>query len=111
LRANAVEFLDNVLGTNLKRVIIPIAETPLVDSMISQTLHRLGFKLLSETECFEILLSAANPVVQMQILALIERLKDDRYVQLVGRLLNSPDPEVRVVARNILKGLGFSHLS
>jgi AAA family ATP:ADP antiporter len=40
LKVNAVEFLDNVLETNLKKLVIPVAESTMAGVVLDETLHR-----------------------------------------------------------------------
>ena len=50
LRINTVEFLDNLLDINLKKLIIPITESALFDEMVAKTLQRFGMKYEREDE-------------------------------------------------------------
>lgn len=107
VRINAVEFLDNLLEMNLKKVIIPIAETALVDAVIEDSAEALGLKMKSEFECLVTLLSSEDSRLQIHTLALIAQLQNDSYLPFVTRLLNSPDEQVKEMARFALRKLGI----
>ena len=106
-RINAVEFLDNLLETDLKRVIIPIVETALADAVVEQVIERLGLKVPSEREAFELLLPETDPDLQLRALSLIARLNDRQYVPLVGELVNCRDRRVHAAAVEILQSMGY----
>ena len=106
-RINAVELLDNLLEPDLKRVIIPIVEIALADTVVEQVIERLGLKIPSELQAFERMLPEADPELQSQALSLIALLNDRQYVPLVGELINSRDFRVHEAAVNILKTMGY----
>ncbi len=107
LRANAIEFLDNVLDTDLKRTLIPIVETALVDRMIEQTILRLGVKIPSEMDAFALMLPEADTGLQIQALELIERLNDPACTGLAAELMTIPHAGVRAAASRLLQRFGY----
>ena len=109
LRSSAIEFLDNLLETDLKRALIPILETALIDTVIEQALDRLGMKIPSERHALEEMLPESDPPLQVQALELIDALNDRKYASLVGEMANSPDDNVQMAALSILKKMGYLH--
>ncbi|WP_372682588.1 Npt1/Npt2 family nucleotide transporter [Desulfosarcina sp.] len=107
LRANAIEFLDNVLDTDLKRSLIPIVETALMDRMIEQTIARLGVKIPSEMDAFALMLPEADADLQIQALDLIAQLGDPAYAGLVAELMAMAHPRVRAAAGGLLQRFGY----
>lgn len=107
VRINAIEFLDNLLDVNLKKVIIPIAESALVDSVMEDSAERLGFKTKSESECLAMLLSSEDSHLQILALDLISYLKDNQYLPHISRLINSFDSKVREAAKSALRSMGI----
>jgi AAA family ATP:ADP antiporter len=107
VRINAVEFLDNVLETDIKKTIIPIVETAMTGTMIDHTVERLGLKICNETEAFEVMLPEAEPALQLRVLELIDCLNDRRYAALVGELMGSTETAVRRSAASLLKKFGY----
>jgi AAA family ATP:ADP antiporter len=107
VRINAVEFLDNLLEMNLKKVIIPIAETALVDAVIEDSAEALGLKIKSEFECLVTLLSSEDSRLQIHTLALIAQVQNDRFLPYITRLLNSPDEQVKEMAKFALRKMGI----
>ncbi len=106
VRVNAVEFLDNVLESDLKKIIIPIVETTMISSVIDKTLEQFGLKIKSEHECLTTLLSSEDTTLQIRTLYLVSQLKDEKYLPFIGSLVNSPDPKVRKMAGFALKHIG-----
>lgn len=106
-RINAVEFLDNLLDLNLKKLIIPIAESTLSDAMIEETIDEFGLKFKSEYECLSALLSSEDSYLQILALDLISYLQDDRYLPHISRLINSFDSKVKEAAKSALRSIGI----
>ncbi|MEZ4524968.1 MAG: hypothetical protein R2941_03500 [Desulfobacterales bacterium] len=105
LRSSAVEFLDNLLETNLRRVIIPIVESAPAGPGHIPDLR--GMKMLSEYESLRLLLSGGDSRMHMRVLRLIACLKSKRYNPLAGEMLAASDPQVREMAGSVLKEAGM----
>lgn len=106
LRANAVEFLDNLLEPGLKKVIIPIVESSMVNALISDIPSDIHIEIPSEFECYLSLLSSDDQEVRVLMLKLIGYMKDDRYIPYIGELVDSPIPKVSKAAKLALKEIG-----
>jgi len=102
-----VEFLDNLLEMNLKKIIIPIAESALVDAIIEDSAEALGLTIKSEYECLATLLSSEDSHLQIIALDLISYLKDDQYLPQISRLINSFDSKVKEAAKSALRSIGI----
>jgi len=96
LRANAVEFLDSLLAPDLKRLIIPILEATIADTLVRQTLKLFDLKPPSEKECLTMLLSGSHNELKIHALYLIARLKDEDYLPLIKDLDLSNDSQSRL---------------
>ncbi|MCU0643307.1 MAG: hypothetical protein MUC94_03515 [bacterium] len=107
VRINAVEFLDNLLEMNLKKIIIPIAESALVDAIIEDSAEALELTIKSEYECLATLLSSEDSHLQIIALDLISYLKDDQYLPQISRLINSFDSKVKEAAKSALRSIGI----
>jgi len=107
LRVNAVEYLDGVLETNLRKAIIPIIETSIVDTIIDQTVDRLDLKIPSEFEGLSLLLTREDPSLQGRALNLITLLKDEQYIPIISKLVNHSDNTVRDMTKLALKSMGI----
>jgi len=60
LRANALEYLDNLLDSSLKKVLIPIVETALLDTISEEVARQLNLKIPDEQECYRLLLQRGD---------------------------------------------------
>ncbi len=107
LRANAVEFLDNLLEADLKHTLIPIVETALVNPLIEQTILRVGGQVPSQLDAFSQMLPESDADLQLTALSLIERLQSDAYAGLVAELMAVAHPPVRIVAGRLLRKFGY----
>jgi len=108
IQVNAIEFLDNVLEIDLKRVIIPLVETAMVGGLVDDTLERFNLKVPSEFECLVMLLTDEDPSLQKDALHLIAKLRDDRYLRYIGQLVNSPDNKIKRMAVRVLQEMDFT---
>lgn len=107
LRINAVEFLDNLLDTGLKRVIIPIVETTILDALIDDVLKKFDIQIPSEFECFTSLLSGDDNWLKVCVLDLIALSKESRYIPFIGKLIDNSSPAVTEKARFVLTEIGI----
>ena len=103
LHANAIEFLDNILDQNLKRLIIPIVEETAPNVLIQKTRHIHGFDIPTEQESIEFLLKSEDNWLRVCALYYIAERKNVRYNETVLELLEDSDPMVKETAEYYLK--------
>ncbi len=108
LRINAVEFLDNILDFDLKKVLIPLLESTVTGAVVEDTLNKLGLKKLTEYECMILLLTGEDRYLKMSALKLIAANEDDRYLSYIGKLVNNPEPIIRKTALQVIQKLHFT---
>ena len=107
LRLNTLEFLDNLLDMDLKKVVIPLAETTVVEDVIRKTLQRFGYNVTDEVESMSSLLESDNVTLKLQALSLIEHQGDNRYLPLIVKALNDPNPEIQQRVQVLMKKFGL----
>ncbi|MDP5172499.1 MAG: MFS transporter [Bacteroidia bacterium] len=105
IQINAIEYLDNLLGRNLKQILIPIVETNMYQGVSEQALNRLKIKVPSEYECFDMLMKGQDPEVKHLVMTLIVELDDPDYISLVAPYTKSSNAGVREAAFHTLKHL------
>jgi len=84
VRVNALEFLDNLLGINLKKIIIPIIETTLLENLTQRAIEQLKLRIPSEHECLESLLLLGVPKITTTVVALL-KVSDERFQPLLEK--------------------------
>lgn len=99
MRINAVEFLDNLLESNLKRVLVPIVETAMLDNISENTIKTLNIKVPDEFECLSLLLSGKDVKVNLAVLYLIAQLNNKKYLPLLEKYLDSENVKINTFAR------------
>ena len=57
MRISAVEFLDNILEPNVKKAIISIVESAVLEQLTPEDLDRLEIKVHSQQECYDAILN------------------------------------------------------
>lgn len=107
LRLNTIEFLDNLLDADLKKVVIPLAETTVVEDVIKKTLQHFGYDTKGEFEMMKNLLESDDAALKLQALMLIEHYEDSRYLPLIVNAVNDPNPKVAEKAQELIKRSGF----
>ena len=101
-RIHAIEFLDNILDNQLKKELIPVAESILFDTTSEEKIKKLNLKVYSESECYHELLSRKDVKLKQAVLFLIEKTKDKKFSSLVQMVLNDSNEKVRAKAQAIL---------
>jgi len=105
MRINAIEFLDNLLDTNLKKIIIPILETSISETITKEVLNELKIKIIGQTECFQMLLESKDVKVKMAVFYLLIALKDRQYLPLASNYVNHPDKKVSSFALKSVRAM------
>lgn len=95
MRNDALEFLDNLLEPNLKKVLIPLVETAMMDTFSEKAVRHLKLSLPGEYECFHNLLQGKDTRISLAVLYIIQQLKDPRYLPLVRTALQSEQEKIR----------------
>jgi len=105
MRINAVEFLDNLLESNIKRVLIPIVETVLLENISETTIKNLNLKIPNEFQCLSMLLAGKDLKINLAVLYLIAQLNDRKYIALVKQYTSHSHPKIRTFAIEALDAL------
>lgn len=99
---NAIEFLDNLLTGDLKRTLIPIIENTVLDITSDEDIQKIQQKILSEFECFQLLLEANDQKLKLAVLYLIQVQKDKKYIALVEKCIQNDDDKLKGFALETL---------
>ncbi len=105
LRLNAVEFLDNLLEVNLKKILIPIMETVAIDTITKETLKSLNIKISDQHECFDLLLKGKDVKLKLAVFFLISKLQEKEYIDLVMPYCDSQNIKTRTFALHTIEAL------
>lgn len=105
MRINAVEFLDNLLETSLKRVLLPIFETALLENISEDTIKNLNLKVPDEAECLSMLLTAKDIKIKLAVLYLISQIGSEKYLPLIENYKNDDNPKVKSFANQAYRAL------
>ena len=98
LKANAVEFMDNVLSSNLKRYVLPILEAEpedFIDSAPTDIPVADTSKIASTQESLHSILDSEDKWLVVCALYLIAESKNKDFAAHADKLRNNPDPTVR----------------
>lgn len=99
LRFNAVEFLDNILEPDLKKILIPIVESALIDPASEAAINRLNVKAPSESDCFNHLLQGRDEKIKLAVIRVMIESGDAIHRSRFESLLASPNPKVKKAAQ------------
>jgi AAA family ATP:ADP antiporter len=105
LRANAIEFLDNVLDSNLKNVIIPIVEAKSNTPMIQDMQKQLELEISAQDGCFDLILTGDDNWLKVCALYSIAELQKPECTSRIELQLQSQDPVVKQTAEYAIRRL------
>ncbi|MEP3836116.1 MAG: Npt1/Npt2 family nucleotide transporter [Algibacter sp.] len=88
-RIHAIEFLDNILDKQLKKELIPVAESILFETNTEEKIKKLNIKVLSEIECFHALLKRKDSKLKIAVLYLIEQSTDSTFKSLIEMVIQT----------------------
>ncbi|MBL0019515.1 MAG: HEAT repeat domain-containing protein [Bacteroidetes bacterium] len=91
LRINAVEFLENLLDGSLKKMLIPVLETALLDGITEEAIQNLDIRIPDEYACYETLLLGKDVKLKMAVLYLIGHTHDQKFMPLLKDYSSSHD--------------------
>jgi AAA family ATP:ADP antiporter len=94
LRISAIEFLDNLLEINLKRILIPILETSVEESVTKDGISELKIRDIGQAECYSMLLEGRDITVKLAVLNLISVLNDVKYLPIVKMYVNHQNNKI-----------------
>ena len=104
-RANAIEFLDNLLNGNLKRTLLPIIEATGLDVSSEEALQQIIHKIPTEQECFKMLLHGNDLKVKLAVLYLIRQQQEPTYIPILEEQSKSTDLKIRTFAQEALQSM------
>jgi AAA family ATP:ADP antiporter len=101
-RIHAIEFLDNILDNQLKKELIPVAESILLESISEEKIKKLNLKVYSEEECYYELLSRKDLKLKQAVLYLIEQTHDKKFLPLLEIASKDTNEKIRLKALEML---------
>lgn len=102
LIANSVEFLDNILDSNLKKIFIPIVESVSLEILLNKTKEFFGFSTPSESESMNLILQSDDNWLKTCVLHLMTELNDNKSFDTAIAFLGDPDLMVKEAAKHYL---------
>ncbi len=103
LRNTALDFLDNLLESRLKTMLIPLLEAGIVNGTKRENLRKLNLEVPDNFACLEEILKNGKDVrLKMATLHLITQLNQPEHQVLVRLAAESSDPELALFAKRIL---------
>ena len=102
-RIHAIEFLDNILNNQLKKELIPVAESVLIDTFSEEKIRKLNIKIFSEEECYSALLDRKDAKLKLTVLYLIEQTQDKRFIPILEKASNDLNLKIKNRADEILR--------
>ncbi len=106
LRVNALEFLDNLLEPNLKKVLVPIMESALINGVPESGAQTGLFrKIPTEYDCFKLLLRGRDVRLKLAVLYLIRQLGDRKFLPLLLERMENDQEKVRTYAAAVQAAL------
>ena len=86
----AIEFLENILDNDLKKILMPIIEMAVLEKVTDDVVKSMQLKKLNEYECFDLLLSCRDELVYQSVSKIILSSADKEFEPLI-RKYNLPE--------------------
>jgi ATP:ADP antiporter, AAA family len=102
IRANAVDYLDNILEPKLKPVLMPLVESALMENLSEEMLERLNIKIPGETDFYHALLIGKDDRIKMAVLSLISSMHYKDIKELAELVIEDENPKVSSFAKKLL---------
>ncbi len=102
LRLNALEYLDNLLEPNLKRILIPIVESAILEILSEEAIRRLNGKVPGEETCLLQLLNGRDLRTKLAVIYLMAQLKSPVYQRALEELPANTHAKVVAAAKKAL---------
>ena len=103
LRNTALDFLDNLLESRLKTMLIPLLEAGVVNGSKRESFRKLNLEIPDHFACLEEILKHGKDVrLKIATLHLITKLNQPEHQILVRMAAESSDPELALFAKRIL---------
>ncbi|NNC50481.1 MAG: hypothetical protein HKO01_08115 [Flaviramulus sp.] len=102
-RLHAIEFLDNILDKQLKKELMPVAESAIYETNSEEKIKKLNLKVLSETECYHALLKRKDFKLKLAVLYLIKKSNNPQFNSLLEMVLQTDtNDKIRQKANKML---------
>ncbi|MCB0692779.1 MAG: hypothetical protein H6568_11570 [Lewinellaceae bacterium] len=105
VRFNAVEFLDNILEPDLKKILIPIIESTLIDPATENALQPLNLTAPTEQDCFDQLIQGRDEKIKLAVIRVMNESGDPENLPRYRTLVQSTNPRIRKAAQEGLDRL------
>jgi AAA family ATP:ADP antiporter len=108
LKAIAIEFLDNILETRLKRILIPIVEEGRREIVSERKSRKVRIEKTDDLECIRSLLSSYDNWLKACTIYLSAALNYREFFDSIEELIHSSDPIVSETAQLYVRRLSSS---
>jgi AAA family ATP:ADP antiporter len=98
VRANAVEFLDNLLRSNVKKYILPIVDDAIVELALRRGRELFGVRFESQEQALAHLIKGRDNWLKACAIYASSKVSSPELKQLVREAVNDSDPVVRETA-------------
>lgn len=106
VRANSIEFLDNILHPNLRKTLLPILDESSSSDLINKTQNLFGYQVPTKKECIDYILNGYDGWLKSCTLYLAAVTGFSECKNQAERLTDDQNPIVIETARYYLKRLG-----
>jgi len=95
LKANAIEFLDNILDLNFKRILLPLLEETSLATLIARSNVYWNFNILGEEDCYTYLLDGDDNWLRAITIFLLAETANDSFDEKINCIELEQDPIVK----------------
>ncbi|MEO6130971.1 MAG: Npt1/Npt2 family nucleotide transporter [Saprospiraceae bacterium] len=104
-RADALEFLENLLDPRLKKELMPIVEAVTWESITDDAIQKLDIHIPGDNACFKMILQGHHSKLKMAVIQLLHQIHDEKYLPLIEMAIGDSEPAVRDYAIKVKAAL------
>ncbi|ARN78336.1 hypothetical protein BST97_10240 [Nonlabens spongiae] len=101
-KLNALEYLDGLLGRNLKGLLFPIIESGIINADLDSDAYHSKVDLMNEETCFKTLADIGDQSINLKLLDLIEFVEKDYSITVLRAFRSSGNEAIAVRAMELL---------
>ncbi len=94
-RSDALEFLENLMEPNLKKILMPILEVASWESITEEMIRKMKIRVPGEYQCYKMILQGRNRRLKEAVLQLFRYLRNTDYNTLIDMAHRDADPRLR----------------
>lgn len=100
-RADALEFLENLMDPRIKKELMPIIEAVTWQSITDDAIQKLNIHIPGDYACFKTIIEGSHSKLKLAVIHLLLSMNDHHYIPLIEMAMEDDDESVREFAAKV----------